>query len=384
MGTYVPEEGELQMTTDISAPAAEGGFRARVQRYGGNLAAMIMPNIGAFIAWGLITALFIPTGWIPNEGLATMVGPMITVLLPVLIGYTGGKLVHDQRGAVIGAIAVMGVVVGAEIPMFLGAMIIGPLAAYVLKQFDAAVVPKVKVGFEMLVNNFSLGIIGMGMAILGYVGIGPIVEGLTTILGNGVEVLVDNRLLPVASILIEPAKILFLNNAINFGVLAPLGVAEAAEAGKSIMFMLEANPGPGLGILLAFWIAGPKAVRPTAPGAIIIHFFGGIHEIYFPYVLMKPQLLLAVIAGGATGVLTFLVTGVGLVSTPSPGSIFAWMAVTPRGNFVGVLLGITLSTIVSFFVAASLLRLSKDPQDEAALAEAEAQSRANKGKKTTA
>jgi mannitol PTS system EIICBA or EIICB component len=384
MGTYVPEEGELQMTTDISAPAAEGGFRARVQRYGGNLAAMIMPNIGAFIAWGLITALFIPTGWIPNEGLATMVGPMITVLLPVLIGYTGGKLVHDQRGAVIGAIAVMGVVVGAEIQMFLGAMIIGPLAAYVLKQFDAAVVPKVKVGFEMLVNNFSLGIIGMGMAILGYVGIGPIVEGLTTILGNGVEVLVDNRLLPVASILIEPAKILFLNNAINFGVLAPLGVAEAAEAGKSIMFMLEANPGPGLGILLAFWIAGPKAVRPTAPGAIIIHFFGGIHEIYFPYVLMKPQLLLAVIAGGATGVLTFLVTGVGLVSTPSPGSIFAWMAVTPRGNFVGVLLGITLSTIVSFFVAASLLRLSKDPQDEAALAEAEAQSRANKGKKTTA
>jgi mannitol PTS system EIICBA or EIICB component len=370
-------------TASIGAPAAEGGFRARVQRYGGNLAAMIMPNIGAFIAWGLLTALFIPTGWWPNEGLATMVGPMITVLLPVLIGYTGGKLVHGQRGSVIGAIAVMGVVVGAEIPMFLGAMIIGPLAAYVLKQFDDAVVPKIKVGFEMLVNNFSLGIIGMGMAIVGYLGIGPIVEGLTTILGNGVEVLVDNRLLPVASILIEPAKILFLNNAINFGVLAPLGVAEAAEAGKSIMFMLEANPGPGLGVLLAFWIAGPRAVRPSAPGAIIIHFFGGIHEIYFPYVLMKPQLVLAVIAGGATGVLTFLVTGVGLVSTPSPGSIFAWMAVTPRGNFLGVLLGIALSTAVSFFVAAFLLRLSKDPADEAALAEAEAQSRANKGKKTT-
>jgi mannitol PTS system EIICBA or EIICB component len=367
-------------TASIGAPAAEGGFRARVQRYGGNLAAMIMPNIGAFIAWGLLTALFIPTGWWPNEGLATMVGPMITVLLPVLIGYTGGKLVHDQRGAVIGAIAVMGVVVGAEIPMFLGAMIIGPLSAYVLKKFDDAVVPKVKVGFEMLVNNFSLGIIGMGMAILGYLGIGPVVEALTNLLGSGVEVLIDNRLLPIASIIVEPAKILFLNNAINHGVLSPLGVAEAAEAGKSILFMLETNPGPGLGILLAFWLAGPKAVRPSAPGAIIIHFFGGIHEIYFPYVLMKPQLILAAIAGGATGVMTFLVTGVGLVATPSPGSIFAYMAVTPRGNFFGVLLGIALATAVSFFVAAFLLRLSKDPADEAALAEAEAQSRANKGK----
>jgi mannitol PTS system EIICBA or EIICB component len=367
----------------MGAPTAEGGIRARIQRYGGNLAAMIMPNIGAFIAWGLLTALFIPTGWIPNEGLATMVGPMITVLLPVLIGYTGGRLVHDQRGAVIGAIAVMGVVVGAEVPMFLGAMIIGPLAAYVLKEFDDVVVPKIKVGFEMLVNNFSLGILGMGMAILGYLAIGPIVEALTNLLGSGVEVLVDNGLLPVASILIEPAKVLFLNNAINFGVLAPIGVAEAAEAGKSIMFMLEANPGPGLGILLAFWVAGPKAVRPSAPGAIIIHFFGGIHEIYFPYVLMKPQLILAAIAGGATGVATFALTGVGLVSTPSPGSIFAWMAVTPRGNFFGVLLGITLATVVSFFVAAFLLRLSKDPADEEALAEAEAKSRANKGKKTT-
>jgi mannitol PTS system EIICBA or EIICB component len=368
----------------IGAPAADGGMRARIQRYGGNLAAMIMPNIGAFIAWGLLTALFIPTGWIPNEGLASMVGPMITTLLPILIGYTGGRLVHGQRGAVIGAIATMGVVVGSEIPMFLGAMLIGPLAAYVLKLFDDAVVPKIKVGFEMLVNNFSLGIIGMGMAILGYLGIGPIVEGLTTILGNGVEVLVDNRLLPIASILIEPAKILFLNNAINFGVLAPIGVAEAAEAGKSIMFMLESNPGPGLGVLLAFWVAGPKAVRPTAPGAIITQFFGGIHEIYFPYVLMKPQLLLAVIAGGATGVMTFLITGVGLVATPSPGSIFAYMAVTPRGDYFGVLLGIALAATASFLVAAFLLRLSKDPEDEAALAEAEAQSRANKGTKTPA
>jgi mannitol PTS system EIICBA or EIICB component len=363
------------------APAAESGWRAHVQRFGGNLAAMVMPNIGAFIAWGLLTALFIPTGWAPNESLAEMVGPMILTLLPVLIGYTGGRLIHGQRGAVIGAVATMGIIVGSEIPQFLGAMAIGPLAAWILMKFDSFVVPRTKVGFEMLVNNFSLGILGVVMAIVGFLGIGPIVTSLTTVLGNGVEFLVDNRLLPLASILIEPAKVLFLNNAINHGVLGPLGVVEAAEAGKSILFMLETNPGPGLGILLAFWVAGPnKAIRLSAPGAIIIHFFGGIHEIYFPYVLMKPQMVLAAIAGGMTGIATFMVTGVGLVATPSPGSIFAYMAVTPRGNFFGVLLGIALSATVSFLVGAALLRFSKS-DEEPDLEEAAAQSAANKGTK---
>jgi PTS system mannitol-specific IIC component len=365
----------------VGGPTAEGGWRATVQRFGGNLAAMVMPNIGAFIAWGLLTALFIPTGWLPNESLAEMVGPMIVTLLPVLIGYTGGRLVHGQRGAVIGAVATMGIVVGSDIPQFLGAMAIGPLAGWVLKKFDDVVVPRTKVGFEMLVNNFSLGILGVIMAIIGYLGIGPIVTSLTTVLGNGVEVLVDNSLLPLASLLIEPAKVLFLNNAINHGVLGPLGVVEAAEAGKSILFMLETNPGPGLGVLLAFWLAGPnKAIRLSAPGAIIIHFFGGIHEIYFPYILMKPQMLIAAIAGGMTGVTTFMLTGVGLVATPSPGSIFAYMAVTPRGNFFGVLLGIALSAAVSFVVGATLLRFSKS-DEEPDLDEAAEQSAANKGTK---
>jgi PTS system mannitol-specific IIC component len=332
---------------------------------------MVMPNIGAFIAWGLITALFIPTGWIPNEDFEQLVGPMILTLLPLLIGYTGGRLVHGQRGAVAGAVATMGIVVGAEIPMFLGAMLIGPLAAFVVKMFDRLVEGRIKQGFEMLVANFSLGILGGAMALLGYLAIGPTVEALTTALGNGVDALIDARLLPIASIVIEPAKVLFLNNAINHGVLGPIGVAEARETGQSIMFMLETNPGPGLGILLAYWMAGPRAVRPTVPGAAIIHFFGGIHEIYFPYVLMKPQLIIAAIAGGAAGVLTFLVTGAGLVATPSPGSIFAYLAVTPSGGFIGVLLGIAIATAVSFVAAVGILRMSKEvtePVEEQAAA----------------
>jgi PTS system mannitol-specific IIC component len=363
MANFIP-------TTD----SGQKGWRASLQKFGGNLAGMVIPNIGAFIAWGLLTALFIPTGWLPNEDLAQMVGPMIVNLLPILIAYTGGRLVHGQRGAVIASIATVGVIVGTDVPMFLGAMIIGPLAAWILKQIDKALDPRVPAGFEMLVSNFSLGISGLLLAILGYWGIGPAVNGITDVLGSGIKVLVDAGLLPLVSILIEPAKVLFLNNAINFGVLAPLGVIDVQTAGKSIMFMIESNPGPGLGLLLAFWLAGPKALRGSAPGAIIIHFLGGIHEIYFPYVLLKPQTIIAMIAGGATGVAVFLATGVGLVATPSPGSIFAWMAMTPPGDHLGVLLGIFMAAAVSFTVAFFVLRLSKDDATASDLAGAKAKS----------
>ncbi|MGH2662357.1 MAG: mannitol-specific PTS transporter subunit IIC [Actinomycetota bacterium] len=353
------------MSTAVPAPpAASGGVRANIQRLGGFLAGMVIPNIGAFIAWGLITAFFIPTGWTPNARLEELVGPLITFLLPILIGYTGGYLVHGQRGAVVGAIATSGVAVGAEVPMFLGAMIVGPLGGWLIKQFDRLVEGKIRTGFEMLVRNFSAGILGGILAILGFLAIGPAVESVSNVLGNAVEFLVDNTLLPLASIIVEPAKVLFLNNAINHGVFAPLGVAEAAETGKSILFMIETNPGPGLGLLLAYWFFGPRSVRPTAPGAIIIQFFGGIHEIYFPYVLMRPSLIVAMIAGGMSGVLTFLVTGAGLVATPSPGSIFAYLAVTPPGNHFGVLAGVFVGAVVSFGVAGLMLRLAGRRSEE--------------------
>jgi PTS system mannitol-specific IIC component len=338
------------------------GVQATIQRIGGYLAGMIMPNIAAFLAWGLITALFIPTGWWPNEQLGALVGPMILTLLPLLIGYTGGRLVHGQRGAVIGAIATMGVIVGTDIPMFLGAMIIGPLAAWLLKQVDAFVGQRTRAGFEMLVDNFTAGILGIVMAILGLLAVGPIVETFASAAGDGVDVLVDTGLLPLVSILVEPAKVLFLNNAINHGVLGPLGVTQALETGKSVLFMIETNPGPGLGILLAYWFFGPRALRPSAPGAIIIHFFGGIHEIYFPYVLMNPRLILAAIAGGASGVATAVATGAGLVATPAPGSIFAYLAVTPRDGHFGVLSAVVVACLVSFGVASMLFGFGRAEQ----------------------
>ncbi len=346
------------------------GARASIQRFGGHLAGMIMPNIGAFIAWGLLTALFIENGWYPNATLASLVDPIIAYLLPLLIGYTGGRMVHGQRGAVIGALATMGVIVGADIPMFLGAMIMGPLAAWVLERFDKAIEGRVPSGFEMLIGNFSLGILGMGLTILARLGVGPVVRFLVGALGSGVQFLVDHGLLPLVSIIVEPAKVLFLNNAINHGVLSPLGAAEVSEAGKSILFMVESNPGPGLGILLAFTFFGGKALRTTAPGAAIIHFFGGIHEIYFPYVLARPSMILAVIGGGMAGVTVGSLTGAGLVGPASPGSIIAYTLVTPRNGYPAMIATVLAATLVSFAIAAVMLRLGKrDAEASAAPAE---------------
>lgn len=347
----------MESMVGSSNPAS--GLRVKVQRFGRFLSAMVMPNIGAFIAWGFITALFIPTGWLPNENLAKLVGPMITYLLPLLIGYSGGRMIHDVRGGVVGAIATMGVIVGADIPMFLGAMIMGPLGGWVMKKVDQLLEGRIRPGFEMLVNNLSAGIVGGSLALLAFSAIGPVVQGLNQALAAGVQGIVNAGLLPLASIIIEPAKILFLNNAINHGILSPIGLDQAAKAGESIFFLLETNPGPGLGILLAYWLAGSGNAKQSAPGTVIIHFLGGIHEIYFPYILMNPRLILAVIGGGMAGVFLFTLLGAGLVAPPSPGSIFVLSAMSPRGGLLPVLAGVAGSTIVSFFIAAAFLKMGR-------------------------
>src|SRR5438132_9627404 len=332
-------------------------MQERVQRFGGNLAAMVIPNIGAFIAWGLITAFVIPTGWTPNETLAKLVGPMITYLLPLLIGYTGGKLVYGHRGGVVGAVVTAGIIVGSSVPMFLGAMIAGPLGGWLIKQFDRAIEGKIPSGFEMLTNNFSAGILGAILAVLGLVAIGPVLETFSTALGNFVHALINAGVLPLADIPIEVAKVLFLNNAINHGVLAPLGVIDAAKNGRAIEFLLETNPGPGLGLPLSFAVFGKGAAKLSAPGAMMIHFLGGIHEIYFPYVLSHPIMIVAMWAGGISADIVFAATKAGLVATPSPGSIFAYLAVTPPGQHLGVLGGVAVGAIASFLVGTFILRV---------------------------
>src|SRR3990172_8483212 len=341
-----------------SYPRSGGeGMMERIQRYGGYLAAMVLPNIGAILAWGLITAFVIPTGWTPNETLAALVGPMIRFLLPILMGYTGGKLVHGHRGGVVGAVFTAGIVVGSEAPMFLGAMIVGPLGGWLIKKYDDLTEGRVPSGFEMLSNTFSAGILGSILAVIGVLTIGPVLEWGSNRLGDGVSAIITAGLLPFADIPIEVGKTLFLNNAINHGVLAPLGVAEAADKGRAIHFLLETNPGPGLGLLLSFMVFGKGMAKLSAPASIIIHFFGGIHEIYFPYVLAHPIMIVAMWAGGIAADFVFVATQAGLGATPSPGSIFAYLAVTPPGQHLGVLGGVAVGAVASFLVGSLILRV---------------------------
>ncbi|MCU1476467.1 MAG: mannitol transporter subunit [Subtercola sp.] len=396
--------------TTLSQPQTGGdvgekkaGARVVVQRFGTFLSGMVMPNIAAFIAWGLITALFIQTGWLAQFGILVpiiggfpnadgtanvgLVGPMITYLLPLLIANTGGRMIYGTRGGVVAVIATMGVIVGSPVPMFIGAMIMGPLAAYIMKQIDKIWAGKIKPGFEMLVDNFSAGILGAILAIGGFFLVAPLITALSNALEGAVNWLVSMSLLPLASILVEPGKVLFLNNAINHGVFTPLGVQQVTENGKSILFLIEANPGPGAGILLAFAVFGVGLAKASAPGAFIIQFFGGIHEIYFPFVLMKPLTIIAAILGGMTGVFVNVLFQTGLRAPASPGSIIAVLLEATPDSYVGVILSVILSATVSFLVTAVILRASRKRdlanEDAGDLSAAIAQTEANKGKSSS-
>lgn len=389
-------------------------LKVRIQKLGTALSNMVMPNIPALIAWGVLTALFIPDGYFPNPQLNLVVSPMLVYLIPLLIGFTGGSNVYEHRGGVVGAIATFGAIAGTQgslmvnslisgldptamsatefvtkyqdilangkpnVTMIIGAMIMGPLGAWCIKKFDQVVQPKIKTGFEMLVNNFSAGLIGFGLLVIAYFGVGPVVATLTEWVGHGVEAIVNVHLLPLASIIIEPAKILFLNNALNHGIFTPLGTEQVAQAGKSVFFLLEANPGPGLGILLAYAFFGRGSAKASSWGAMLIHFFGGIHEIYFPYVMMKPAMFLAVIAGGVSGTFTFELLDAGLKSPASPGSIIAIMLMAPKGIWphLTVLIGILVAAAVSFIVASIILKADKS--EGASLEEAQAATQAAK------
>ena len=355
-------------------------MKERVQKFGRFLSGMVMPNIGAFIAWGLIAAFFIPDGWFPNDTINGMVGPMLRFLLPSLSGYTGGKAVGGQKGAVTGALATLGAIAATESTMFIGAMICGPLGGWCIKKFDKAMEGHIPAGFEMVVNNFSVGIIGAILAILSIYVIAPVCVTLTDWLGAGVEFLVERSLLPLTAILVEPAKVLFLNNAINHGVFTPIGTEQAMEMGKSILFMIESNPGPGLGLLLAYCVAGKGETRSSAGAAAVIQFVGGIHEIYFPYVLMNPIVILGPMIGNVVGIFTLSALGGGLAAAASPGSIIAEMLMTPKGGYLANIAGIGIAAVVSFLISVFLLKFfGKDASLEEAQAQVAASKAASKG-----
>ncbi len=360
----------------------EDGFvKENVQKFGKFLSAMVMPNIGALIAFGFLAALFIDTGWIPNKGFNSLVSPMLTYLIPILIASTGGRMIGGDRGRVVGAIAVIGAIMSnTSITMLMAAMVMGPLAGFCIKKFDQLMEGRMPAGFEMLINNFSAGIIGMILAMLGYIAIGPLMSAILAVLSAGVNILVNHGLLPLVSIFIEPAKVLFLNNAINHGIFTPIATEQAAELGKSIMYMLEPNPGPGLGVLLAYmFFCKDKVTKDSAPGAVIIHLLGGIHEIYFPYILMNPLVIIAPILGNMAAIFWFSVTDCGLVGPASPGSIIAYLMMTPGSDMFKVIVGVLIAAGISFVVASPIVKMAGGKSLEEAQNEMQSMKAASKG-----
>ncbi|WP_304683299.1 PTS mannitol transporter subunit IICBA [uncultured Clostridium sp.] len=331
-------------------------IKEQIQKFGKFVGSMIIPNIGVFIAWGFITAIFTSTGWFPNEKIALLVDPVTTYLLPILIGVTGGKVTGGARGGVVAAISTIGVIVGSDMPVILGSIVIGPLSGVLIKRFDKFINEKVPSGFEMLVNNFSLAIIGIILSIVGLFIVGPLMSIITTIMNLGLEFIIRKGLLPLLAIFIEPIKILFLNNAINHGIIDVMAMSQVNEHGKSILYLLEANPGPGLGVILAYLVYSKGTIKQSASSAAIIQLFGGIHEIYFPYILLNPILLLAAIIGNCCSIIFFQVFNSGLVSTASPGSIFSILMLSHRGNVLINFLGVCLGALISFFISSIILK----------------------------
>ena len=337
----------------------------KLQKFGAFLAGMVIPNIGAFIGFGLITAFFLETGWTPEERLATLISPILNSLLPVLIAHTGGKMVGGDRGGVLGAFVTIGAIIAVEgTPMFMAAMILGPFSGWIIKKFDHAIDGKIPGGFEMIVNNFSLGIIGAILCCFAYLIFGPIMNAVTMVLTNGVNWIIAHKALPLTAIFVEPAKVLFLNNALDHGIFGPIGYEQVKTIGHSALFLLVPNPGPGLGLLLAYWVFGKGEMKDAAPGMILIHFFGGIHEVYFPYVLSNPITLIGMIISGITATGTLTLLNVGTVATPSPGSIFSVIALSPPDGMVGVLLAVALSCIVSFLLNSIFVKMQYRKNEE--------------------
>lgn len=341
-------------------------LQAKIQKFGATLSAMVMPNIGVFIGWGILTALFIDTGWWPNKYFNELVSPVLTYLLPVLIGYTAGSNIYGRRGGVIGAFATMGAVVGADVTMLVGGMIMGPVSAIILRKFDKLVEGKVKTGLEMLVDNFSLGIIGFALCMLSYVGVAPAMTAIQNVLAAGVNYMCDKGLIPFTAIFVQPAQILFLNNAINHGIMVPLGLQQAAEVGKSVLFLVEANGAIWVGLAAAFAVFGNKAAKKSAPGAVIIMFFGGIAEVCFPYCLMMPLTILGPIIGNMFSLFVLSNFGGGAVGPPSPGSVFAFYMMTPKDSLLINTIAYFGSMAITFAVTAVILKLTNQKEDKIA------------------
>lgn len=339
-------------------------MRKSLQKFTKIYSRSIRKNIGIFIFTGLLGGLFAPQGWLPDENMYAISLLISGIVLPAFLAYSVAELLSDNDGGVIAVLASAGIIVADVNVGIPGALLMGIFCGILWKYLLMPLNTKVKAGFEFLCKNLAVAFSGLVLSLAAYFAAAPILAGIIHLLERGLDFLIQEKLMFLLSVVIEPAKILFLNNSINYGLLIPLGMQQAEQSGSSILFLLESNPGPGFGVLLAMLLTCTKKRREYGLGAVI-QIIGGIHEIYFPLVLSNIRLVFPLIAGGITGTVCFNLLGAGLSAPAAPGSLLTILLVSKRGQQAGVLLGIFLSAIVSMMISLLILWMPKQGKETA-------------------
>lgn len=334
-------------------------MKAKLKKTAEFISHIVVKNIPFFIVIGIVTLL----------DLGEFKTLLYSTLLPVIMAYTAGSTIEEKYGGITAVIIMGGVLAQYKIGSLLEPIFIGAAGGYSIKKYGEFIKKYEYPGYEMLINNLGLASIGLSLIWLINKGLPFYEEFQLLFQQNVVSRLFNVEYLPLYSIIIEPSKVFFMNNFINHGIFSVLGVSELTEKGKSIFFLLETNPGPGLGMLMAYFFTGKKeAKRKETLSNIFIHSIGGIHEVYFSYVLRNLRMILPLILGGMSGIYLFSKLNLGLVGIASPGSVFLIMILAPFKDKLPVLFSIAVSAGVSFFLSYIMLRQQQnfeiDPEEK--------------------
>ncbi|WHQ36846.1 hypothetical protein [Spiroplasma sp. SV19] len=374
---------------------AKKGIRKMVQKFGSFMAGMIMPTVSLLIAWGLMAAMFLTNvqgesiGWFNVPALGRFVGPTMKYLIPSLIGFMAGKMIYDVRGGMLGAFVTFAAIIGndwvydqfgATILLIngktinasnspnqiIGAMILAPLTVYGFKKIEKLYINRVKVGFEMLVKNFSLALIAIIYAIMIFYAWGWIMFGISWVMISIINLFTKTPwVFPFMAILTEPLRAMFLNNALNHGVMVPLGTEDVVRQldngvinPASWFFMVGGNPGPGFGLLLAY-VVWRKQQRAAALGSSPIQLLGGIHEVHYVYIVAEPIMILATISGAFVSLGVVAIFSGGTRAVISPGSLISVIAMSPTAIKIAINIIAVLAGALTAFGVASFIMIFK-------------------------
>lgn len=324
---------------------------------------IIAANLPLFIMLGFISLAFSNSGLFPNEKMALVSQSCYSYLLPTILAYYAGKKIGGDSGAFTGAVCGLSISIFSAYTSFIASIFMGTLCGVLCRFLKEKIKFDKFTGFEMISKNIFFGAVGVITVSLTYFVFAPIFSYIDLFFANLIEYLTDVKTLPITTSIIETLKVFSLNNSINHGFLIPAGVENATKFGKSVFFLLETNPGPGLGILLALYILN-KDRRKYFASCMTVQAIGGIHEIYFPIILSNLKLLIALILGAISGNLVFYLLHAGARGAISPGSIITIFLMCSPSDWLAILLGIATSAVVSCISACLILEFDAHKSKE--------------------